>query len=99
MLGETFGGEKAREFGLVNEVVAPEQLMETALGAARKLAARPPAAMRLTKSLLSRWNRETLDRAVAAELEIFARQLPGPEAKEAMTAFFEKRKPDFSKFK
>jgi len=99
MLGEPFSAEKARELGLVNEVVAPEKLMDTAVAAAKKLAERPPAALRLTKSLLKRWNRETMDRAVAAELELFAGQLRGPEAKEAMTAFFEKRKPDFSKFK
>jgi enoyl-CoA hydratase/carnithine racemase len=99
MLGEPFNGQTAKEMGLVNEVVAPEKLMETATAAAHKLAQRPPAALRQTKALLKRWNRETLDRVVAAELEIFARLLPAPEAKEAMTAFFEKRRPDFSKFK
>jgi len=99
MLGDPFSGAKAKEAGLINDVVAPEKLMETALAAAKKLAAQPPTALRLTKSLLKRWSRETMDRAVSAELDIFAQQLRGPEAKEAMTAFFEKRKPDFSKFK
>ena len=99
MLGEPFNGQKAKELGLVNDVVAPEKLMETAIAAAQKLAQRPPAALRLTKSLLKRWNRETLDQVIPAELELFAEQLRSPEAKEAMTAFFEKRKPDFSKFK
>ena len=99
MLGEPFNGQKAKELGLVNDVVAPEKLMETATAAAQKLAQRPPAALRLTKSLLKRWNRETLDQVIPAELELFAEQLRSPEAKEAMTAFFEKRKPDFSKFK
>ena len=99
MLGEPFNGQKAKELGLVNDVVAPEKLMEAATAAAQKLAQRPPAALRLTKSLLKRWNRETLDQVIPAELELFAEQLRSPEAKEAMTAFFEKRKPDFSKFK
>lgn len=99
MLGEVFSAQKGKEYGLVNEVVAPEQLMETATAAARKLAQRPPAALRVTKSLLKRWNRETLDKVIPTELELFAQQLRSPEAKEAMTAFFEKRKPDFSKFK
>lgn len=99
MLGEPFNGQKAKELGLVNDVVAPDKLMETAVAAAQKLAQRPPAALRLTKSLLKRWNRETLDKVIPAELELFAEQLRSPEAKEAMTAFFEKRKPDFSKFK
>ena len=99
MLGETFNGQKAKEYGLVNDVVEPGKLMETATAAARKLAQRPPAALRITKSLLKRWNRETLDKVIPTELELFAQQLRSPEAKEAMTAFFEKRKPDFSGFK
>jgi enoyl-CoA hydratase/carnithine racemase len=99
LLGETFNGQKAKEYGLVNDVVEPGKLMETATAAARKLAQRPPAALRITKSLLKRWNRETLDKVIPTELELFAQQLRSPEAKEAMTAFFEKRKPDFSGFK
>jgi enoyl-CoA hydratase/carnithine racemase len=99
MLGETFNGQKAKEYGLVNDVVEPGKLMETATAAARKLAQRPPAALRITKSLLKRWNRDTLDKVIPTELELFAQQLRSPEAKEAMTAFFEKRKPDFSGFK
>ena len=99
MLGETFNGQKAKEYGLVNDVVEPGKLMETATAAARKLAQRPPAALRITKSLLKRWNRDTLDKVIPTELELFAQQLRLPEAKEAMTAFFEKRKPDFSGFK
>ena len=99
MLGETFNGQKAKEYGLVNDVVEPGKLMETATAAARKLAQRPPAALRITKSLLKRWNRDTLDKVIPTELELFAQQLRSPEAKEAMTAFFEKRKPDFSSFK
>jgi enoyl-CoA hydratase/carnithine racemase len=99
MLGEVFNGQKAKEYGLVNDVVEPAKLMETATAAARKLAQRPPAALRITKSLLKRWNREALDKVIPTELELFAQQLRSPEAKEAMTAFFEKRKPDFSGFK
>jgi enoyl-CoA hydratase/carnithine racemase len=99
MLGETFNGQKAKEYGLVNDVVEPGKLMETATAAARKLAQRPPAALRITKSLLKRWNRDTLDKVIPTELELFAQQLRSPEAKEAMMAFFEKRKPDFSGFK
>jgi enoyl-CoA hydratase/carnithine racemase len=41
---------------------------------------------------------DAIGSAMAAENELFAAMLQGPEAKEAFTAFFEKRKPDFSKF-
>src|SRR5262249_10254753 len=50
MLGEPFGAETARDIGLVNEVVAPQALLETARAKARALAAKPPAAMRATKA-------------------------------------------------
>ena len=98
MLGEPFGADKAREIGLVAGVVAPEQLMDTALAAAGKLAQKPPAAMRLTKALMKRPYAATAAQAQAEEMKLFRERLQSPEAKEAMTAFFEKRKPDFSRF-
>jgi enoyl-CoA hydratase/carnithine racemase len=41
---------------------------------------------------------EAIQATLKAENELFSAMLQGPEAKEAFTAFFEKRKPDFSKF-
>ena len=97
LLGEPFTGQKAKEYGLVNDIVEPAKLLETATAAAQKLAQRPPAALAATKALLKRWNRETLDLAVKTELDTFAGLLREPEAKEAMTAFFEKRPPQFKR--
>jgi len=98
MLGEPFGAARARDIGLVSAIVAPGALMETALGTATKLAQKPPAAMRLTKALIKRPFADAVRQALAAESEAFGAQMRSPEAKEAMTAFFEKRKPDFSRF-
>lgn len=98
MLGEPFDADKAREIGLVAEVVAPEKLMETALAAAARLAQKPPAAMRITKALMKRPYAADAAQALAEELKVFHVCLGSPEAREAMTAFFEKRKPDFSRF-
>jgi enoyl-CoA hydratase/carnithine racemase len=98
MLGEPFDAQRAREAGLVNEIVAPEQLMDTALAAALKLAQKPPAALRLTKALMKQSHAAPAAAAMEEELKVFRAQLRSPEAKEAMTAFFEKRKPDFSRF-
>ncbi len=98
LLGEPFGADKAREIGLANAVVPVEQLMETALAVATKLAQKPPAAMRLARQLLKEGTRKATEETHAREMKIFAERLQGAEAKEAMTAFFEKRKPDFSKF-
>ena len=98
MLGEPFGAARAKDIGLVSAVIEPEALMETALATAAKLAQKPPAAMRLTKALIKRTFAHAVLQALAAESEAFGGQMRSPEAKEAMTAFFEKRKPDFSRF-
>ena len=98
LLGEPFSAEKAREIGLVNEVVAPEELLATAMATARKLAQKPPGALRLTKSLMKDGLIAQVDQAMSREGKIFAGRLNSPEAKEAFSAFLEKRKPDFSRF-
>jgi enoyl-CoA hydratase/carnithine racemase len=98
LLGQPFGGAKALAAGFVTEVVPEGELIEHARGAALALAALPPASVRLTKQLMKGRTAE----AVAARLELegghFRERLASPEAKEAMSAFFEKRKPDFSRF-
>jgi enoyl-CoA hydratase/carnithine racemase len=98
MLGEPFGAEAAREIGLVNEIVAPEKLLETALAKARALAAKPPAALRATKALMKQALLAEVEGAMAREAKAFGERLVSPEAKEAFSAFLEKRKPDFSRF-
>jgi len=98
LLGESFSAESAKEMGLINEVVSAETLQETAWAAAKALASKPPAALRYSKALIRGAFLPALDEALEAELQVFAKQLTSPEAHEAFTAFFEKRKPDFSKF-
>lgn len=98
MLGESFTAAEAHEIGLVNRVVPAADLLEVALQAAAKLAALPPGAMAATKSLLNRGIAEETRRIIDVELDLFGQRLKSPEAKEAVTAFFERRKPDFSKF-
>ncbi len=98
MFGEPFDAAKAREIGLVNAVVLPGELAATATAAAQKLAAKPPASLRLTKRLMRRAWMPEIEAALAEESKAFAERLSSPEAKEAFTAFFEKRAPDFSRF-
>ena len=97
MLAEPFDAATARELGLVTEVVSGSQLLATAAAAAQRLAAKPPQSLRVTKQLLKRALMPQIEAALAAELQAFAVRLASPEAKEAFTAFFEKRPPDFSK--
>jgi len=97
MLGEPFDADTAMDAGIVTAIVPAEDVMDMAMETAAKLAAKPPSALRQTKSLMRGSDRTVAER-LKAEAEVFSACLTSPEAKEAMTAFFEKRAPDFSKF-
>lgn len=98
LLGEPFSAQKAREIGLVTEVVPEEQLFDTALAQAKKLAAKPAASLRLTKQLMKQGRAEAVAQRIKLESDHFGERLNSPEAKEAFSAFLEKRKPDFGQF-
>ena len=98
LLGRPFAPEKAFAAGFVTEIVPEENLLEHALAAAKGVASLPPTSVRLTKQLMKRPLAEAIASQMAEEGRIFAERLQSGEAKEAMTAFFEKRKPDFSRF-
>ena len=72
--------------------------MATAAAKAQLLAEKPPAALRTSKALLKRGTATSIADAMVEETGKFAALLQGPEAKEAMMAFMQRRKPDFSKF-
>lgn len=98
LLGQPFTAQKAYEVGMVTAVVSAESLMEEANKAANALAALPPESLRLTKLLMKKRHGHVVREAIAEEVKIFGERLASPEAKEAMSAFLEKRKPDFSRF-
>jgi len=98
LFGEPFSSEKALELGIVNAVYPGAELLEAATAKARHLAEKPPSALRTTKALLKRSAAGAVAEAMARETEKFAALLQGPEAREAMMAFMQRRKPDFSKF-
>jgi enoyl-CoA hydratase/carnithine racemase len=98
LLGEAFGAQEALEMGLVSKVLPAAELRAFAQQQAAKLVALPAASIRTTKALMKRARTPAINEAIAAENERFAAMLQGAEAKEAFTAFFEKRKPDFSRF-
>ena len=98
LLGQPFSAEKAMAAGFVTEVVPEAELLEYARNAALSVAALPPASVRLSKQLMKRALAGPVAEQMAEEGRIFAERLQSGEAKEAMTAFFEKRKPDFSRF-
>jgi enoyl-CoA hydratase/carnithine racemase len=97
LLGEPMDAATAHQWGFVNRVVADAELMTTAHDLARRLAALPPQAVRLTKRLLRRGAADLAGR-MEEELALFRQCLASPEAAEAFRAFMEKRRPDFSRF-
>ena len=98
LLGQPFSAQKAYEVGIVSAVVPREKLLEEAEKAAASLAALPPESLRLTKRLMKARYGEPLAATIAEETRLFTERLSSPEAKEALSAFLEKRKPDFSRF-
>ncbi|CAG9183479.1 2,3-dehydroadipyl-CoA hydratase [Cupriavidus laharis] len=98
MLGEPFGAQEAHEIGLVTRVLPVAELHEFALQQARKLAALPASSLRETKRLMKGNDMAAVEQKMAEEGAVFRRMLVAPEAKEAFAAFFEKRRPDFTKF-
>lgn len=96
-LGDVIDAQTAFAWGIVNRVADPEDVLATAHALAQRLAAKSPAALRHTKALMRGAPEDVADR-MKAEGVLFSAQLKSPEAKEAFAAFFEKRKPDFSKF-
>ncbi len=98
LLAQPFGVEKALAAGLITEVIPEAELLDHARNAALAVAALPPAAVQQAKALMKQRFAARTAEAMAEEGAVFRERLASPEAKEAMTAFFEKRKPDFSRF-
>ena len=99
LLGETIDGATAAEWGLVAGVVAEDALLATVMEKARHLASRAPSAVRESKALLKAGTRDAVHSVMMREGDIFRARLTSPEAREAMMAFLQKRRPDFSQFK
>ena len=97
LLGEPFMAEAALEVGLVNRVVPPSEANALAQAQARKLAAKSLSSLIATKQLMKGGQQKAVLERMGEEGAQFGRMLGEPAAREAMTAFMEKRKPDFSK--
>ena len=98
LLGEPFDAHKALACGLVNAVVKDEAALTDAMSAAQRLARQPARALRATKRLMKESQRELGRQVMQREIEDFMAGLQSAEFKEAVDAFFAKRKPDFSNF-
>ena len=97
LLGEPFMAEAALEVGLVNRVVPPTEANGVAQAQARKLAAKPLAALMETKRLMKKGQGAEVLAVIDQEAQSFGRMMGESAAREAFSAFMEKRKPDFSR--
>jgi enoyl-CoA hydratase/carnithine racemase len=98
LLGDPFTGAQAVELGIANAVLPAAEVLNHARRMAERFNNLPPGAVQDAKRLMKRAGKELIAQQMAAEGELFTQRLRSPEAREAFQAFFEKRKPDFSKF-
>ena len=98
LLGEPFTGAEAVEAGIASAVPPAPEVVAHARRIAERFNALPPGAVRETKRLMWRARNAAVLETIGVEGGVFAQRLQSPEAKEAFSAFFQKRKPDFSKF-
>lgn len=98
LLGDPFTGADAVECGIANAVLPANEVAIHARRIAERFNALPPGAVRDSKKLMRRARTQSTLETIAVEGELFGKRLRSPEAQEAFSAFFQKRKPDFSKF-
>ncbi|HPT70623.1 MAG TPA: enoyl-CoA hydratase-related protein [Syntrophomonas sp.] len=94
--GDNFDAQEALRIGLVNKVVSPDKLMDEVTAIANTIASKGPRAVNLTKAAVNAGMETDIDRALAFEADIFGICFSTADQKEGMTAFLEKRKPNFS---
>jgi len=95
LLGTRLDAARALELGVVNRVVEPATLLETAKGVARKLSEGPPLALARIKRAVREGLDGSLDQALERERLGQLALLATEDLKEGVTAFFEKRAPRF----
>jgi len=98
LLGDPFTAQDAVDIGLANAVLPAGEVVNHARRIAERFNSLPPGAVRDSKKLMRRASVEKVLETIAVEGGIFSERLTSPEAREAFSAFFQKRKPDFSQF-
>jgi len=96
LTGKTFDASEANRYGLVNEVVEPEQLMERARELAQELMRNSPSSLRVTKGLINGFIAAQLDQQIATAIRENAAIRSTQDFREGISSFLEKRKPQWS---
>ena len=96
LTGETFSAEQAYDWGLINQLCAPEQLMDEVKEVARQIARNAPIAVRQSKMAVSRAPDLSLADGLMFEIEAYNRCVTTKDRREGLKAFNEKRRPEFT---
>ncbi|KPL19038.1 MAG: hypothetical protein AMJ92_04880 [candidate division Zixibacteria bacterium SM23_81] len=97
--GEIIDAQTACSYGLVNKVVPADGLLDEAMTLARKIATKGPLAVSFAKAVIHRGLQVDQGSGTALETDAFALCFASGQAREGMTAFLEKRKPEWGKSK
>ncbi len=97
LLGLPFDAKRAEDLGFVTQVVPDQNLLAKANETAQMLAAKPAGALQACKRLMKRSSREQVKKALKIENEEFSVRVNSADAKEALSAFLEKRPPVFTR--
>ena len=93
LTGEPIGAEKACDFGLINDVVPHEKLLDEAFALASKIVEKSPLAVTACLGSVTRGINVAIDEGLAIEQNYFARMVPTRDIQEGISAWLEKRKP------
>lgn len=93
---DVIGCDEAKRIGLVNDVVEPDELMNTVKAIAGRIISKGQAAVRLCKAAANEGLQTDIDRAMTIEADAFGLCFATSDQKEGMTAFIEKRKAQFT---
>ena len=96
--GDMFTSQRAHEMGFINGVVEQSELMDFVMNKAKNISELAPTPVRLAKKMMKEHFIDQLIEVNQAEFNSFVNRMKSPEALEAMQAFMQKRKPDFSQF-
>ena len=93
--GKNITADKALEYGMVNQICAPDSLMEEVLKTAKKIASKGKVALRAAKEVIQNGTATDLETGCRIENDAFGMTMTSVDAKEGTSAFLEKRKPEF----
>ncbi|HHS13500.1 MAG TPA: crotonase [bacterium] len=93
--GEVIDAHAALAYGLVNRITEPEDLMDEAKSLAAKIIAKGPVSVRMVKACVNRGMQADIDTGGAFESDAFGLCFASGETRTGMSAFLEKREPDF----